>query len=91
MKFLRLLPIFIAPLILMGGGWALGQMHQSGEDIAGIFLFITGLGGLVLAFVLRRLYRKQSWHKRWYASLLFGLAGCGISFGLVVLFARLHG
>jgi len=91
MKLIKILPIGIAPLILMSYGWYLGQLHQSGYDIAGILLFMTGLVGLVLALILYFLTRKYSWHGKWFANALLGLAGCGIVFVLVFLFARLHG
>lgn len=91
MKTIKVLPIGIVPLILMCYGWYLGQLHQSGYDIAGIFLFLTGLVGLVLANILSLLTRKNSWHQKWYAQALTGLAGCGIIFTLIFIFARLHG
>jgi len=91
MKILKILPIGIAPVLLMSYGWVLGQLHQSGYDIAGILLFMTGLVGLVLAFILFLLTRKYSWHKSWFASLLTGLAGCGIVFIVILLYARWHG
>jgi len=91
MKLIKILPIGIAPLILMSYGWYLGQLHQSGYDIAGILLFITGLIGLVLAFILYFLTRKYSWHGKWFANALLGLAGCGTVFVLVFIYARLHG
>jgi hypothetical protein len=91
MKILKALPIGIAPIILMGYGWYLGQLHKSGYDIAGILLFMTGLVGLVLAFILFLLTRKYDWHNKWFANLLTGLAGCGIVFTLVLVFVRLHG
>jgi hypothetical protein len=91
MKIIKVLPIGIAPLILMGYGWYLGQLHQSGYDIAGIFLFMTGLTGLVLAFILYLFTRKYTWHNKWLANLLTGLAGCGIVFTLILVYARLHG
>ena len=72
-------------------GWYLGQLHQSGDDVAGILLFVTGAGGLVLAFVIRLLARKFSWHGYWYVNILYGIAGCGVIFSLLVVFARLHG
>ena len=91
MKIMKVLPIGIAPVILMGYGWYLGQFHQSGYDIAGIFLFITGLVGLILALLLFLFTRKYAWHGKWYANALLGLAGCGIVFVLIMVFARLHG
>jgi FtsH-binding integral membrane protein len=91
MKILNALPIGIAPVILMSYGWYLGQLHQSGPDIAGILLFITGAAGLGLAIITFRLTRKFSWHGKWYANAVVGLAGCGIVFALTLVFARLHG
>jgi hypothetical protein len=91
MKTLKVLPIGFAPLILMSYGWYLGQLHQSGPDIAGILLFFTGAIGLILAFTLFLLTRKFSWHEKWVATALIGLAGCGIVFALILVYARLHG
>jgi hypothetical protein len=91
MKIIKVLPIGFAPLILMSYGWYLGQLHQSGYDVAGIFLFMTGLVGLVLAFIIFLLTRKYSWHEKWYMNTLIGLAGCGIVFALILVYARWHG
>jgi hypothetical protein len=91
MKILRVLPIGFAPLILMSYGWYLGQLHQSGYDVAGILLFITGLVGSTLAITLYFLTRKISWHDNWVANALLGLAGCGIVFAIIFVYARLHG
>jgi hypothetical protein len=91
MKIINALPMAIAPLILMGYGWYLGQLHQSGYDVAGILLFITGAAGLVLAFIFYLLTRKYPWHQKWYVSAFTGLAGCGIVFALIFAYARLHG
>ena len=91
MRFIKILPIGIAPLILMGYGWFLGQLHQSGYDIAGIVLFITGAVGLALALLLFLLTGRFSWHGKWFANFLTGLAGCGIVFALILVYARLHG
>jgi hypothetical protein len=91
MKIIKVLPIGIAPIILMSYGWYLGQLHQSGYDIAGIFLFFTGLVGLVLALILYLYTRKYAWHEKWYWNALLGLAGCGIVFTFILLSARLHG
>ena len=91
MKILKALPIGIAPVILMSYGWYLGQLHMSGYDIAGIFLFMTGLFGLVLAFLFYLLTRKYSWHAKWYVNALIGLAGCAFVFALILLYARSHG
>jgi hypothetical protein len=91
MKILRVLPIGIAPAALMGYGWYLGQLHQSGYDIAGIFLFMTGLIGLVLAMLFFLFTRKHTWHNKWFVNLLTGLAGCGIVFALILIYVRLHG
>jgi len=91
MKILKALPIGIVPAILMSYGWYLGQLHQSGPDIAGILLFVTGLVGLALAILLYLLTRKYSWHKKWYLNALIGLAGSGIVFALILVYARWHG
>jgi hypothetical protein len=91
MVILKLLPIAITPLILMSYGWYLGQLHQSGYDIAGILLFISGLTGLVLAFLLKWVFRRTSWHGKWFTNPLLGMAGCGIVFALILVYARLHG
>jgi hypothetical protein len=91
MKTIKTLPIGIAPLILMSYGWYLGQLHQSGPDIAGILLFFTGAVGLGLAIIFFLLTRKFSWHEKWYINALIGLAGCGIVFTLILIYARLHG
>jgi hypothetical protein len=91
MRIRNILLTGLAPLILMAYGWYLGQLHQSGYDIAGILLFVTGLVGLGLGFILRRFARKAPWHERWYASLLTGMTGCGMVFALILLYARLHG
>ena len=90
-KILKALPIGIAPAILMCWGWYLGQLHQSGYDVAGIFLFITGLVGLVLALLFFLVTRTSTLHEKWYANALSGLAGCGIVFTLIFIYARLHG
>jgi len=74
----------------MSYGWYLGQLHQSGADVTGILMFITGAVGLVLAFVLFLLARKYSWHEKWYVNALIGLAGCGIVFALILMYARWH-
>jgi hypothetical protein len=91
MKILKILPISIAPIILMSYGWRLGQLHQSGYDIAGIFLFMTGLAGLVLALFVYFFTRKHAWHGKWYLNALLGVAGCGSVFALIFMYARLHG
>lgn len=75
----------------MSYGWYLGQLHQSGYDIAGILLFMTGLVGLVLAFIFFMLTRKYSWHEKWVANALIGLAGCVILFAFILVYARWHG
>lgn len=91
MKIFRTLPIGIAPVILMGYGWYLGQLHQSGPDIAGILLFFTGAAGLALGIFSAWLTRKFAWHGKWYVHALTGLAGCGIVFTLILVYARWHG
>jgi len=91
MKIKDVLLTSIASLILMAYGWYLGQLHQSGYDVAGIFLFFTGITGLVLAFIIRNFTKKQSWYNTWYVNILTGVISCGIVFIVVFLFARLHG
>jgi len=91
MKIIKALPIAIVPVILMAYGWYLGQLHQSGYDIAGIFLFINGVAGLVLATLFYLLTRKYPWHEKWYLTVLTGMAGCAIVFTLILVIARLHG
>jgi hypothetical protein len=91
MKIKNIFQISIAPLALMVYGWYLGQLHQSGNDIAGILLFITGAAGLMLALGIRLLTRKYSWHGYWYVNILYGISGCGVFFALLLIFARLHG
>ena len=72
-------------------GWYLGQLHQSGYDVAGIFLFITGVIGFVVAFIIRNFTKQYSWHNKWFANILTGGVSCGTVFALILLFARLHG
>jgi len=91
MKIKDFLLTGLTPLVLMVYGWYLGQLHQSGYDIASIFLFFTGITGLVLAFIIRRVTQKYIWHNTWHASILTGMLSCGSIFVLVFLFARLHG
>ena len=91
MKILNALPLGLAPVVLMSYGWYLGQLHQSGPDVAGILLFFTGAVGLGLGLIFFWLTRKAAWHGKWYVNALIGLAGCGIVFSLALLFARLHG
>jgi hypothetical protein len=90
-KLVDLFLVGLASLILMAYGWYLGQLHQSGYDVAGIFLFITGVVGFPLALLLRTFTRSFAWHNTWLANLLTGAAGCGVIFALLWLFARLHG
>jgi hypothetical protein len=91
MKIIKAIPIGIVPFILMSYGWYLGQLHQSGPDIAGILLFLTGAVGLGLAILLFVLTRKLPWHEKWFTSPLTGLTGCVIVFLLILVYARLHG
>jgi hypothetical protein len=91
MKILKMLPVAVAPTIMMVYGWILGQRHQSGYDVVGILLFATGGIGLALAAGFRFLTRKYSWIGLWYANILYGIMGCGVVFLLLLLFARLHG
>jgi hypothetical protein len=91
MKLLKALPLGIVPAILMGYGWYLGQLHQSGPDIAGILLFVTGAAGLAISLTFFLLTRRFPWHEKRYVNLLTGLAGCAIVFALILVYARLHG
>jgi hypothetical protein len=90
-KIFTFLQIGIAPLVLMAYGWYLGQLHMSGYDVAGILLFFTGAVGFVLALLIHRLMRKFSWHNKWFANVLTGVASCAVVFAGVLVFARLHG
>ena len=91
MKIIKALPLAIVPVILMAYGWYLGQLHQSGYDIAGIFLFINGVAGLAFATLFYLLTRKYPWHEKWYLTVLTGMAGCAIVFAVILVVARLHG
>jgi hypothetical protein len=91
MKIIKALSLAIVPVILMAYGWYLGQLHQSGYDIAGIFLFINGVAGFVLAVFFYLLTRKYPWHEKWYLTVLTGMVGCAIVFILILVIARLHG
>ena len=91
MKIKDIFQISIASLILMAYGWYLGQLHQSGYDVAGILLFITGAAGLVVALLIRYFTRKYSWHDKWIAKIMTGVMSCGIIFVLIILLVRLHG
>lgn len=90
-NFMNIFLVSLASLILMSYGWYLGQLHKSGYDVAGIFLFITGVIGLVLAFIIRYFTRKYSWRNTWFANLLTGVFSCGIIFFVVLILIRLHG
>jgi len=91
MKIKDIILTSVASLILMAYGWYLGQLHQSGYDLAGIFLFFTGVAGLVLASIIRRFTGKFAWHNTWYGNILTGVVSCGIVFTFVLIFARIHG
>ena len=91
MKILKALPLGVVPAILMGYGWYLGQLHQSGPDIPGILLFVTGAIGLALAVTFFLLTRRFGWHDKWYVNLLTGLAGSAFVFTLILVYARWHG
>lgn len=88
---MKILQTSLASLVLMAYGWYLGQLHQSGYDVAGIFLFITGAIGLVLALIVRYFTRKYPWHNMWIANILTGILSCGVIFGFILIYARLHG
>jgi len=91
MRIIKILSIGFAPVLLMSYGWYLGQLHQSGYDIAGIFLFMTGLVGLFLGVIFHLFTWRSTWHDKWYFNTLVGLGGCGVVFALILLYARLHG
>ncbi|HUH97738.1 MAG TPA: hypothetical protein VLZ89_10295 [Anaerolineales bacterium] len=91
MKTEGILQLGAAPLIFMGYGRHLGQLHRSGYDIAGILLFISGAAGLAVALSLHHFTKRYSWHDRWSANTLTGVVSCGISVALVLLLAGLHG
>jgi hypothetical protein len=84
----ELLELAIVPVVLMAYGWYLGQLHQSGPDIAGILLFITGLVGAVFAYGLYWLTGRLRWHGRWFVNILTGAASCVLVFALIILYAR---
>lgn len=88
---MKILQTGTASLILMAYGWYLGQLHQSGYDVAGIFLFITGVAGFVLALIVRYFTLKYSWNNTWIVNILTGIISCGIIFGLILIFVRIHG
>ena len=88
---MKILQTSLASLVLMAYGWYLGQLHQSGYDVAGIFLFITGLVGLILALSIRYFTRNYPWHNTWIANILTGILSCGVIFGLILIYARIHG
>ena len=83
--------IGVFPLLLMGYGWYLGQLHQSMQDLAGILLFITGAAGLVLAVAGSFALRRLAWLKTWWGSLVLGAAGCIVVFAVIFVYARLRG
>ena len=87
MKILDIAELSLAPIILMIYGWYLGQLHQSGPDIAGILMFITGVIGLLIAFSIY--YFTKS--KKWYINILLGIIGCLVVFMGIVVYARIHG
>ena len=91
MKLKEIFQVSIASLLLMGYGWYLGQLHQSGPDIAGILLFITGAAGLVLSLFLHWFTKRFAWHNKWFLNVLTGVFSCAIIFMVIVLLARLHG
>lgn len=88
---MKILQTSLASLILMAYGWYLGQLHQSGYDVAGIFLFITGVAGFVPALIIRYFTRNYPWHNKWFANILTGILSCGVIFGFILAFARIHG
>ncbi len=90
MKVLRWVLLALAPAVLMGWGWYLGQLHQSGYDVAGIFLFLAGAAGLVLALMTRLALKRYDWMGKWWVHLVTGILSCGVVFGVVLLAANLH-
>ena len=80
----------IVPIILMAYGWYLGQLHQSGYDIAGILLFFTGLIGLAIAYGIYVITKKKIWHGKWYINMLTGVIGCAIVFVAIVTYAMIY-
>jgi hypothetical protein len=90
-KLIDLFWIGLTSLGLMAYGWYLGQLHQSGYDVAGIFLFMDGLIGFMLALLVRYLTRNYSWYNTWYSNLLTGVFSCAILFAVILVLARLHG
>lgn len=90
-KIVKGFQISVASLCLMSYGWYLGQLHQSGYDVAGILLFITGSAGLLLAFIFHAITKKNSWHNKWFANIVTGVASCGIVFALIAVYAHIHG
>lgn len=91
MKLTEAIQLSIIPLVFMGYGWYLGQLHQSGPDIAGILMFIVGTLAIALSFITRLFLKKYKWYNKWFARVLLGAASCGVLFGLLVLYARIHG
>jgi hypothetical protein len=61
------------------------------QDLAGILLFLTGVGGYLVALFLHVLTRRFSWHDRWYARVLTSILGCALVFAGIVVYARVHG
>ena len=88
---MKIVQTSLGSLVFMAYGWYLGQLHQSGYDVAGIFLFLSGGAGFVLALVIRFFTRKYSWHNTWVSNILTGILSCGGIFGLILILARLHG
>lgn len=91
MKILDYFEISAVPIALMLYGFYLGQLHQSMLDLAGILMFITGIVGLTIAFIIHFFTRKQKWANNWYSNLFKGFLGCIIVFIGLVIYARVNG
>lgn len=91
MKTKNALLIAVFPLIVMGYGWYLGQLHQSMQDLAGILLFMTGSAGLVVGLLGYLVLKRFAWRSTWWGSILLGIAGCLLVFAGLVVYARIRG
>jgi hypothetical protein len=88
---LILLQLAFFPVLLMGYGFYLGQLHQSMQDLAGILMFIIGIVSLIFALILHWLSYWTKWFDKWYSNVLIGVISSGIVFGMIVIYARMHG
>ena len=89
-RIIDITQLAIVPIILMVYGWYLGQLHQSGYDIAGILLFFTGLIGLAIAYGIYFVTKKKIWNGKWYINILTGIIGCAIVFIAIIIYARIY-